>query len=437
MNIHADFVFDRAGQGMFYHGNIQFGEKAFTLVYDCGTIGNKTGLSEVVGDAVSHFPKILGSEKHKIGLLAISHFDFDHVSHIPALFKKCSCDTVMMPYIAKELRIVYFAKSVAPMKSSYDKAHFEELKSLFLNPFNYMREKGQAKKIIIILSDDDDSESINGDISPIDMPDESNGNTESEFDGTPLFSHIPGYEPLWTERVGSVEYSAYRGSPIFAVTEDNLLWRFKPLSIYDRLPKSLYCDVRCYLRQYNNDWNQILSDIRSIRRLRDIYDNHIKHTEDRRRNAHSLLLRHEPGHEPMQGCELFPDKATYLGYRGALCETCSDYCPRCTGCDEVATVLLGDLELTEEAQEILIKHDFIDSKTGIIHIPHHGADSDDVLWLDKMVGDHSCGTTLVASYGTKNRYGHPRFIHDGTMAKIRNPVHLVNEHINFQYCITS
>jgi len=55
MGVYAEFGFDRAGQGLFYHG----------------------------------------------------HFDFDHVSQIPELFCKYKVDTVMLPHIAEELRVVH------------------------------------------------------------------------------------------------------------------------------------------------------------------------------------------------------------------------------------------------------------------------------------------------------------------------------------------
>jgi len=147
-----------------------------------------------------------------------------------------------------------------------------------------------------------------------------------------------------------------------------------------------------FSRYINNDWRELLSDRSNIEQLTKIYDFYIGR---RRRNSHSLLLRHEPKQSGR--------------------------------CDKNATVLLGDLELDGKACEVLHKRRFIDSKAGVILIPHHGADSYDLMWLDEKARTCGCCASFVVSYGTKNTYGHPCFIYDGTITELRNCVSLVNE----------
>ena len=82
---------------------------------------------------------------------------------------------------------------------------------------------------------------------------------------------------------------------------------------------------------------------------------------------------------------------------------------------------------------MLNKCRYFDDNAGVVLIPHHGADSDDLLWLDDR--SHSrCGcASLVVAYGNDNPYGHPCFIFDGSMARIKNRVAFANEENEYRY----
>jgi beta-lactamase superfamily II metal-dependent hydrolase len=101
--------------------------------------------------------------------------------------------------------------------------------------------------------------------------------------------------------------------------------------------------------------------------------------------------------------------------------------------ENTATVLLGDLKLDEKAQDILSQYSFIDRITATVLIPHHGADSDDLLYLDRKLNRNCDFSTLVISYGTKNSYKHPKFIYDSSVAKIKNHIAFANESTSYRY----
>jgi hypothetical protein len=206
----------------------------------------------------------------------------------------------------------------------------------------------------------------------------------------------------------------------------NTSWLFKPLNVQEKLPYTFYKEVRILLNQNDNSWWKLLSERSNIGHLTKVYDVYIG---KRRRNAHSLLLRHEPE----QYGWLTPGnyRRRYLKKR---CIECLKMCcnnHKC--CDNSATVLLGDLELDGKARDVLERHKFICPKAGTVLIPHHGADSDDLLWLDGKAHYHCGCSTLVVSYGTKNTFGHPCFIYDGAMADIKNHVAFVNENNEYRY----
>lgn len=161
--------------------------------------------------------------------------------------------------------------------------------------------------------------------------------------------------------------------------------------------------------------------------LKTIYDSYIG---KRHRNSHSLLIRHEPERN-----SLFFDKKQFAcDCHWTNCIDCIEcvrgirrfyhYCR----CHHTATLLLGDVELDGNALSILRRAQFIDYKLGITLIPHHGADSEDIRWLDNEICSHkNCDSILAISYGNGNKYGHPKFLYDGTIADLHSRLIFVNE----------
>ena len=450
MSSYSKFTFDRSGQGLFYHGQIRLNasytvdgsmraaEKKFTVVYDCGTFKGIKGASQNLSKVVDRYHESADMANNRsIGLLAISHFDFDHVSHIPELLRYCKVENVMLPHIAEELRVVLLAKSISNSyegdnSDNIEQGWNEELTRLFLDPIGYFSERG-ADQIIGVQGDDE--------------PDDDNPNSDFPKDDKPFHLFKPhwddsnitdGSERLHLRYVGDGKlqssdeahppiYAVYSGSPAFRIQTNRSAWLFRPLNVQEKLPKSFYDEVKRVRMQHNNGWWTLLSTRTGINQLRDIYDLYIGKG---RRNAHSLLLRHEP------------ELRSSLTHNKIRCRNRKCKCMRYMECCEFhnydccnasATVLLGDLELDGNARAVIEKHRFLDYKTSVVLVPHHGAESDDIIWLDRKARDYDAYSVLVVSYGTNNTYGHPRFIFDGTMAHMRTFTAFANEDNEFRY----
>jgi hypothetical protein len=429
MKLQANFTFDRAGQGLFYHGRIYGNSQTFTVVYDCGTLSNITGATHNLSDVIQ---KNFRCEGPEIGLLAISHFDYDHVSHIPELLKMKNVDTVMLPHISRELRALFFAKAIfenigeGDDNNPNDMERFEELALFFESPVDYFLEHGRARQIIGISGDENDAGNISDDGREPDMP--SPEHNEGEGRPHPRLTYYRGGKPI--NKVSMGRYHVYSGSPRFYVKISGAAWFFKPLTVQSAPKQAFYCEMPELLKKHDGSFRKILSTKATIYELKAVYD---KYIGPGKRNTHSLLLKHYP----TKMRRLFPNR-TYRTYP-YLC--CNCFCDA-EYHDNSATVLLGDLNINGDAKRILRKHRFICKKVGTILIPHHGADSADLLWLDKVLKSYRCRCkTLVVSYGTENTYfnkkghKHPRFIYDGTMVDIRNNIAFSNEKSAYSYSV--
>jgi hypothetical protein len=205
---------------------------------------------------------------------------------------------------------------------------------------------------------------------------------------------------------------------------------FRPLNIQEQLPPSFYDEVSALIAKFDNSWWEMLKEYSCIKMLIEIYCRYIG---KRRSNSHSLLLRHYP---EQCGFSYLDDRSPPLFKKH--CFRCCDYfdmCGKQSNYANTSTVLFGDLELDGKAQDVLMRNNFIDWKVGTALIPHHGADSDDLLWLDEQLRNYSNYAIMVVSYGNGNRYGHPKFLYDGTIAKLNNPVAFANDEKSYKYFI--
>jgi hypothetical protein len=433
MSINAKFKFDSAGQGLFYYGDMDFylpnenSKKPFSIVYDCGTSTQIRGAKSHLSDLVAQYKT--RSRTERIDLLAISHFDYDHISHIPELLQNHKPVTVMIPHLAKELRAVLLAQSVFKSSSEdFDNSNegifqYEGLFGIFQNPVSYFAERG-AEQIIGIMGDDDNnSDEPNKPLTDFNPKDNKN------FDIERLYLRYVGGGFTHQDEEGQPSlYTIYSGAPAYRVCTNMNSWLFRPLNVQERLPQSFYGDVRSLIGQFEDSWWELLKDHSRIKQLVQIYDRYIG---KRRRNSHSLILRHYPEQRGFS----YSDDMRHFRKRCYHCIECFEMCERNCGCDNTATVLLGDLELDGKAQECLERNNFLERKTCTVLIPHHGADSDDLLWLDSKLHSQCDCASLVVSYGTGNRYDHPKFIYDGTISRLRNQVAYANEGRHYKYYI--
>lgn len=108
------YNFHPVGQGLFASGFVRHedSESPFHWVYDCGTSSAQSLLSDTIDNYASRW-----NTTGRIDLLAISHFDNDHVSGLPVLNPRFSIGTVLLPYVPLWRRLLVAISSGAAFGS--------------------------------------------------------------------------------------------------------------------------------------------------------------------------------------------------------------------------------------------------------------------------------------------------------------------------------
>ena len=121
-------TFHPVGQGAFYSERIN----GFNFVYDCGSSSNKEEREKVVSQSFD--------KDDVIDLLAISHFDEDHINLIPVLKNKVKqIKAVIFPLMSSEQKA--YILSTYEDSSLYEivldpQRYFEDAKIIWVNPAN-------------------------------------------------------------------------------------------------------------------------------------------------------------------------------------------------------------------------------------------------------------------------------------------------------------
>lgn len=125
MSTFAKYEFMPVGQGLFAAGTLgQFGDWApqFRWVYDCGTLSGsdlvENGLNKLEADFKRH-----SVGKPALDLVAISHFDTDHLSGLADLLTRFRVETLMLPFtnLAQRLRHMF---SQRPYTAKANRAYY-------------------------------------------------------------------------------------------------------------------------------------------------------------------------------------------------------------------------------------------------------------------------------------------------------------------------
>lgn len=109
----VEYVFHPVGQGLFASGALgdfrygrwigeRVGDIRFQWVYDCGTASADKHLDQAIRGFVAeraHLTK-------QLGLLALSHFDRDHINGVVRLLSQVYVDVLLLPYIPLHERIL-------------------------------------------------------------------------------------------------------------------------------------------------------------------------------------------------------------------------------------------------------------------------------------------------------------------------------------------
>lgn len=160
-HLSAHYAFHPVGQGLFASGAL-FGRTRlnhrrhypnFRWVYDCGTSSSQHLIVREINrlyDAAHN-----GAPKPRLDLVAISHFDKDHISGLVALLEKFQVQNLLLPYVPLWQRIT-LAFDQSTQTSS-------EAMGFFLNPIAFVNgiEGAEIKQIILAPPSGEDSSDDN------------------------------------------------------------------------------------------------------------------------------------------------------------------------------------------------------------------------------------------------------------------------------------
>ena len=145
------YEFHPVGQGLFASGHIILKsdkKKQFTWVYDCGTASGHMRIRESIDSLAGKLVRSQKIKKPYLDLVAISHFDTDHISGVVELLQKFSVDCLLLPYIRLEQRLaIAFLEGVDTQQS---------LMEFFINPVSYFArlENIDLKRIVLVPASD-------------------------------------------------------------------------------------------------------------------------------------------------------------------------------------------------------------------------------------------------------------------------------------------
>ena len=129
------------GQGAFY--TEQFfddnNQKIATVVYDCGSSSNKTGLEREISGTFK--------ENDKVDILFISHFHADHINGVEALCRRVHVKNVLIPFYNKEERLALLATTI----TKNNNINNDGLKRLIMDPRAYFSDFGDNENKIRVI----------------------------------------------------------------------------------------------------------------------------------------------------------------------------------------------------------------------------------------------------------------------------------------------
>ncbi|WP_445404813.1 MBL fold metallo-hydrolase [Acinetobacter vivianii] len=138
MGLIYSIKFHAIGQGLFSSGVIDDkSDDGFNFVYDCGTASKR----KLLDDAISSEPF---GKARQIDLVAISHFDSDHISGFQRLLKEYSVKILLLPYLSLEQRLfIAFSNKIGVSDAQM---------SFYLDPVKYLlnRFDKQIDRIVLV-----------------------------------------------------------------------------------------------------------------------------------------------------------------------------------------------------------------------------------------------------------------------------------------------
>lgn len=368
MSIHGSFRFHNVGQGLFYSGllNIKEGSKhrIFSFVYDCGTNSPMSFLQREIDDYKLLLKTSKSSKNKKLDLLVISHLHDDHVNGLEYLLKDVDVDTVVMPYVSKDV------KFMARLESESDSGF---LQNFYIDPVEWFVSRG-VRRILLLGSEEGFQD----------------GNDISAAQGENEEADIDIQDIRYIENIGETRIVHL----INHVSLKNIDWKFQFENQKLETGK-----VKTYIQVVNDFLENNYLTLEQLFKSKS-YLNKLKQKIKEEKlntilNRTSVVLLHEPLSNGM-----------FLQHNRRPCRDCS-YCAKCSIAKMSdnpicgRTILTGDMEPNvDDSLEVM------DADSGyrcwVLQYPHHGAKNN---WADFFCKFNAVNN--VISYGIVNRYGHP------------------------------
>lgn len=136
----VDYRYHAVGQGLFSTGALI--ERArgprFRWAYDCGTVSGQS----LITDAMDRIG-LPATGAGAFDLVAVSHFDEDHISGLAALLARFPVRRLMLPYATLAARLAYaFASGVSPASPAF---------RFYIDPVGYIRSLEGGERVGLIL----------------------------------------------------------------------------------------------------------------------------------------------------------------------------------------------------------------------------------------------------------------------------------------------
>ena len=241
----AEFTFHNVGHGLFYSGRI--GD--FNFVYDCGS--RKKGQ---IQSAVREFKRNI-LRKSNIDMLVLSHLHADHISGLDILLDKTGVNTVFLPYLLPEERLMVALQDENPSVS---------LRSFWSDPLSFLYKKNVGRIILFGTNEASPPEDVS------DQYEEGRMDINRLLKDEKLESQIRDSESESVSRLLDT-------NKLFAKRHDRNLpigngWFFRFFNLHQKDSRQQRFE-RCVRRTFpNEDLIDIIKDKSKLEKLRTCYD---------------------------------------------------------------------------------------------------------------------------------------------------------------------
>lgn len=228
----VEHIFHPVGHGGFNTGVIWSDSDAFSFVYDCGG-GKASHRNRCIDKFLRSLPR------SKIDLLAISHFDTDHVAGLHRLLSGPGVDTILLPYAPLSRRLFDVMARGGALNA--DDVAF------YVNPAAWLAERypEQVRRVVFVLAGPLEDDDPREDLSPARDPSE--GGAAPDAPG-PLSRDENGFVTSHSPNGPRTEYlepgDIVQPAPIWRLVPYNdAKWRPKTPAAFEKSVRNTITDL--------------------------------------------------------------------------------------------------------------------------------------------------------------------------------------------------